>query len=151
MWERQKQMDTSGEPFSILGKDVTFKGIAHFEGIVQLDSSFEGKIHATGTIVVGEHAVVRGSINVGTLICNGKIKGTVNASRKVHLLKQAVLIGEVRTPSLLIEEGAYFKGESNMGAHPFEEDAVPDVTTWPVTVQEPPDARVLPIEGATPH
>ncbi|MCA1957302.1 MAG: polymer-forming cytoskeletal protein [Nitrospira sp.] len=150
MWESKKWMDKpNGEPFTILGKDVVFKGIARFEGVVQLDSRFEGDIHTTGTIMIGEHAVVRGTLNVGTLICSGKIKGTVTASQKIHLLKQAVLIGDVRTPVLLIEEEAYFKGLSDMGTHPFEAEPTADIQTLPVTVEQPEVSPSLLIEGVT--
>ncbi|CUQ68337.1 bactofilin family protein [Candidatus Nitrospira inopinata] len=150
MWESKKWMDRpNGEPFTILGKDVVFKGIAHFEGVVQLDSRFEGDIHTTGTIVIGEHAVVCGTLDVGTLICSGKIKGTVTASQKIHLLKQAVLIGDIRTPVFLIEEGAYFKGLSDMGTHPFEAEPITDTQALPATVEPPELSRSLLIEGAT--
>lgn len=124
MWDSKKRNEhqTDGEPFTILGKDVLFKGIAHFEGTVQLDSCFEGEIHSNGTIVVGEHAVIRGTINAGTLITSGKIQGNVAASGKVQLLKPAVLIGDVQTPTFLMEEGAYFKGFTDMGAHPVVDE-----------------------------
>lgn len=124
MWDSKKRIDhqSDNEPFTILGKDVIFKGIVHFEGTVQLDSCFEGEIHTKGTIVVGEHAVVRGTITAGTLITSGKIQGNVAASSKVQLLKPAVLIGDVQTPSFSMEEGVYFKGFTNMGAHPVVDE-----------------------------
>jgi cytoskeletal protein CcmA (bactofilin family) len=124
LWDNKKRTDqhSDNEAFTILGKDVRFKGIVHFEGTVQLDSCFEGEIHAKGTIVVGEHAVIRGSITAGTLITSGKIQGNVAASNKVQLLKPAVLIGDVQTPSFSMEEGVYFKGFTNMGAHPVVDE-----------------------------
>ena len=124
MWDSKKRLEhqSDSEPFTILGKDVIFKGIVHFEGTVQLDSCFEGEIHTKGTIVVGEHAVVRGTITAGTLITSGKIQGNVAASDKVQLLKPAVLIGDVQTPSFSMEEGVYFKGFTNMGAHPVVDE-----------------------------
>lgn len=124
MWDNKKRTDqhSDNEAFTILGKDVRFKGIVHFEGTVQLDSCFEGEIHTKGTIVVGEHAVIRGTITAGTLITSGKIQGNVAASGKVQLLKPAVLIGDVQTPSFSMEEGVYFKGFTNMGAHPVVDE-----------------------------
>lgn len=124
VWDNKKRAEhhTDSEAFTILGKDVRFKGIVHFEGTVQLDSCFEGEIHAKGTIVIGENAVIRGTITAGTLITSGKIQGNVAASGKVQLLKPAVLIGDVQTPSFSMEEGVYFKGFTNMGAHPVVEE-----------------------------
>lgn len=133
MWESKKRTDYqhNGEQFTILGKDVMFKGVVRFEGTVQLDSCFEGEIHTNGTIVVGEHAVIHGVIHAGTLISSGKIKGNVTASHTVHLLKPAVLIGDVHVPSFLMEEGAYFKGFTDMGSHPWAEESLSIEETFP--------------------
>lgn len=117
MWDTKKKPATEShaEHFTVLGKDVTFKGIVHFQGTVQLDSCFEGEIHTSGVLVVGEHAVIRGTLSVGTLISSGKIHGTVTATQKVQLLKTAVQIGDVQAPTFSIEEGAYFRGLTEMG------------------------------------
>ena len=133
MWESNKRTDShhDEEQFTILGKDVMFKGVVRFEGTVQLDSCFEGEIHTNGTIVVGEHAIIHGVIHAGTLISSGKIKGNVTASQKIHLLKPAVLIGDVHVPSFLMEEGAYFKGFTDMGAHPWVEESLSLDETFP--------------------
>jgi cytoskeletal protein CcmA (bactofilin family) len=137
MWDTKKRTDNQadGENFTVLGKDVTFKGVVHFESTVRLDSCFEGEIHTKGVLVVGEHGVIRGTITTGTLISSGKIRGNVTASDKVQLLKSAVLIGDVHSPSFSIEEGAYFKGLSDMGANPWTDESsqsgetLPDLTT----------------------
>ena len=127
MWETKNRTDrqSNGEHFTILGRDVIFKGIVHFEGTVQIDSNFEGEIHSKGTIVVGEHAVIRGTINVGTLISGGKINGNITATDKVQLLKSGVLIGDVCVPCFSMEEGAYFKGATDMGTHPWIDQSIP--------------------------
>lgn len=119
VWEdNSKKKDSQGdsENFTFLGKDVTFHGVVSFDGMVRIDSHFEGEIHAKGTLVVGEHAVSKGIITAGTLICNGKIKGTITASEKVQLLKSGILFGEVHTASLSMEEGAHFQGLCDMGS-----------------------------------
>ena len=136
MWDTKKQKDqqADGGSFTVLGKDVTFKGIVHFDSTVQLDSCFEGEIHTKGMLVVGEHAVIRGTITVGTLISSGKIHGNITATDKVQLLKTAVQIGDVHSPAFSIEEGADFKGFADMGACSWVDesseslDALPDLT-----------------------
>lgn len=125
MWDtkKPKMKQTDAENFTVLGKDVTFKGVVHFEGTVQLDSCFEGEIHTKGILVVGEHAVIRGTVSVGTLVSSGKIQGTVAAVDKVQLLKTAVQIGDVHTPAFSIEAGAYFKGFADMGPGPMADES----------------------------
>ena len=125
MWDtkKPKNKQTDAENFTVLGKDVTFKGIVYFEGTVQLDGCVEGEIHTTGILVVGEHAVIRGTVSVGTLLSSGKIHGTVAAVDKVQLLKTAVQIGDVHSPAFLIEDGAYFKGFADMGPGPMADES----------------------------
>lgn len=127
MWATKNRADyqSNSEPFTILGKGVSFKGVAYFEGTVQIDCQFEGEIHSKGTIVIGEHAVMRGAITAGTLISGGKIKGNITATDKVQLLKSGVLIGDVCVPCFSMEEGAYFKGVTDMGTHPWIEAPFP--------------------------
>lgn len=124
MWntKQSKIKQTDDENMTILGKNVTFKGVVYFEGTLQLDSHFEGEIHSTGILVVGEHAVVQGDLSVGTLISSGKIQGTITASDKVQLLHTAVQIGNVQAPTFSIEAGAYFKGYADRGPVPPADD-----------------------------
>ena len=123
MWENKKRGEEEGDGnFTVLGKDVTFKGIVHFHSTVQLDSSIEGEIHAKGMLVVGENATIRGTVVAETLVSRGKIHGNVTASGKVQLLKPAVLVGDVSTPSFSMEEGAFFKGSIDMGSNPAAQE-----------------------------
>lgn len=113
------------ENFTFLGKGVDFKGVVHFDGTVRIDGRLEGEIHTTGTLIVGEHAVIKGLISAGTLMTSGKINGTVTASEKIQILKPGILIGDIRTPAISIEDGAHFHGMCDMGAHKWVEDAAP--------------------------
>lgn len=129
MWgtTQRKDHQANDDNFTVLGKDVAFKGVVHFESTVRLDGCFEGEIHTKGVLVVGEHAVIRGAISVGTLISGGKIQGNVTATDKVQLLKSAVLLGDVKSPTFSIEEGAYFKGFADMGLGPSADESLQDI------------------------
>lgn len=123
MWDKKRgEMESDNGNFTVLGKDVTFKGIVHFHSTVQLDSAIEGEIHAKGMLVIGENAVIRGSIIAETIVSRGKIHGNVTASGKIQLLKPAVLLGDVTSPSFSMEEGAFFKGSIDMGSHPVVDE-----------------------------
>jgi cytoskeletal protein CcmA (bactofilin family) len=110
------------EDFTFLGRDVVFKGILTLEGNVRVDGRLEGELHSTGTLTVGEHAVIRGNITAGTLITSGKINGNVVASERIKILKPGIVIGDIRTPAISIEAGAFFHGLSDMGSATWIED-----------------------------
>ncbi len=119
MWKRNGKHNSlrDDETFTFLGKGVDFKGVLHFDGTVRIDCRLEGEIHTKGTLIVGENAVIKGIISAGSLICSGKINGTINAAEKVELMKPAVLIGDVRSPSISMEPEAHFHGMCDMGAN----------------------------------
>ena len=125
------------ENFTFLGKGVDFKGIVHSEGTVRIDGRLEGEIHTKGTLIVGDLAIIKGIISAGVLVSSGKINGTVTAAEKGQLLKSAVLIGDVRTPVITIEDGAHFHGMCDMGANRWDEDQYnAEQTTPPENVHD---------------
>jgi len=128
MWtkkNRDQQVNQDSENFTLLGKGAEFKGIVSFDGTVRVDGRVEGEIHTTGTLIVGEHAVIDGIVCAGVLMNSGRINGTITAIEKIHILKPGVLIGDVRTPVIAIEEGSHFHGMCDMGSsHWNDEQAI---------------------------
>ncbi|HEY6260808.1 MAG TPA: polymer-forming cytoskeletal protein, partial [Nitrospiraceae bacterium] len=97
MWaakERSQQAEQHSENFTLLGKGAEFKGVVTFDGTVRVDGRVEGEIHTTGTLIVGEHAVIEGIICAGVLMNSGKIHGTITAIEKIQILKPGVLVGD---------------------------------------------------------
>jgi cytoskeletal protein CcmA (bactofilin family) len=110
------------DDFTFLGKDVVFKGVLTLEGNIRVDGRLEGELRSTGTLIVGEHAVIRGNIMAGILITSGKINGDVIASERIKILKPGIVVGDIRTPAISIEAGAFFHGLSDMGTGQWIED-----------------------------
>ena len=122
MWGTTEQNDRKRESmmeegaYTFLGKGVDFKGKAKFDGSVRIDGQFDGQIFSQDTLVIGEQGIIKGEITCEILICSGKVDGNIVASQKIQLLKPAVLIGNIRTPSFSVEEGVLFQGTCDMGA-----------------------------------
>src|SRR5690349_16857302 len=112
---------------TLLAKGVELKGEIKVDGTVRIDGKLDGEVHTKGEVIVGEDGVVKGTITAGSLISSGRIKAMVTATERVQLLKTAILIGEVHSPIMVMEEGAKFQGVSDMGA-----------TAWPEEVQKLP-------------
>jgi len=112
---------------TLLAKGVHLKGEIRVEGTVRIDGRLEGEIHTKGQVIVGEEGLVEGLVAAGTVVSSGRIKATVSAVERVHLLKTAVFIGEVRTPVLMMEEGAKMQGTTDMGVSAWP-DELPKLT-----------------------
>ncbi|MBI3356589.1 MAG: polymer-forming cytoskeletal protein [Nitrospirae bacterium] len=137
MWaigEKNAQAGSDNENFTFLGKGVDFKGVVNFDGTIRIDGRLEGEIYTTGTLIVGEHAVIKGIVSAGILMTSGKINGTVTATEKIQIMKPGVLIGDIRTPAISIEDGAHFHGMCDMGAHKWvEEQPTPNTNVHDLT------------------
>ncbi|MBI5344133.1 MAG: polymer-forming cytoskeletal protein, partial [Deltaproteobacteria bacterium] len=93
---------------------MSFEGKLHFENTVRIDGSFKGEISSGGTLVVGEGADIEAEIKVDTAVITGLVKGRVEASNRVELQSPCRVCGEIRTPNLIIGEGALFQGNCVM-------------------------------------
>ena len=97
-----------------LGSDALFKGTLSFEGTVRIDGRFEGIVQTNDTLVIGETGDMQADIDVGILVCKGKLKGTVVASKKIEMHPASKITGNVKTPAMSIELGAVLDGQLNM-------------------------------------
>jgi cytoskeletal protein CcmA (bactofilin family) len=96
------------------GKEVVFEGKMTFEGIFRLEGKFEGEIFESGTLIVGESAVVKGKIDAHTIIINGHVEGDVRAKGRVEIHPTGKLYGNLLTPIFTINEGGFFDGQCKM-------------------------------------
>jgi cytoskeletal protein CcmA (bactofilin family) len=65
-------------------------------------------------LVVGEGAKVSAEITCGTIIVHGEVNGNIRAKNAVELHHPAKMRGNVESPSLMVEKGVIFEGQSKM-------------------------------------
>jgi cytoskeletal protein CcmA (bactofilin family) len=99
---------------NILNSDVEVKGAIKFSGELTFDGKLEGDINSEGTLNLGENAVVKGTIDVGSVVVRGKISGNIIAKDKVDLKAKTELFGDVRASKLVMEEGVTFVGKTEV-------------------------------------
>lgn len=97
-----------------LGEDTVFSGTLSFNGAVRIDGKMDGKINTDDTLIIGENGVLEADIVAGTVICRGKIKGTIKASKRIEIHNNSVVVGAITAPALLVEDGALFDGTCEM-------------------------------------
>ncbi|PRQ03276.1 Polymer-forming cytoskeletal [Enhygromyxa salina] len=99
---------------TILGKGSSFEGKLTFEGTVRIDGRFSGEIQTEGTLIIGESADVQANIRAATVVVQGKVQGDVAASESLSIQAPAKVLGNLSTPNLMIEKGAFFEGHCSM-------------------------------------
>ncbi|MBI4515154.1 MAG: polymer-forming cytoskeletal protein [Deltaproteobacteria bacterium] len=137
--ERPLPVESSdGQAQTHLGKGSRVEGKLTFEGSVRIDGQVEGEVQAQDTVIVGESAVVSAQLIANTLIIKGKVSGDITARKRVELRAPAKLVGNITTPSLVIQEGVVFEGHCSMGSA----EAKSDKTDKKVATIFPKEARV---------
>ena len=97
----------------LLRKDTETKGKINHPGTVQVAGKFSGNIAAV-SIIIENTATVLANIAAEEVMCKGKIRGDIRATKKVKITKEAEVTGDIHTPNLNIEKGALFEGRCSM-------------------------------------
>ena len=119
----------------LLGAGAEFEGKLSFAGTVRIDARFKGSITTNDVLVVGEHARIDAEIVCGTIIVHGEINGNIKAKTAVELRHPARMRGNIESPSIAMEKGVVFQGDSRM--QPAEKNvAQRPVTVAAVTAQD---------------
>ena len=115
MFSKQgKPSQDFGEIRAFLGEGTSFIGTLQFEGTVRLDGRFEGEVSGSDLLIIGQTAAVRAEIQVGSLTVSGRVEGNIVARKRVELLGTAQVTGSVKTPALVVSEGAVLNGTCEM-------------------------------------
>ena len=112
MREPQSPSDTGLN--ALLGPGSVVEGKLSFKGQVRIEGTFTGEITTTDLLIVGETAKVSANINCGSVVVNGEVVGNIKASESIELHKPARVKGDLSAPSLSIEKGVVFEGQSMM-------------------------------------
>ena len=103
-----------GEIRAFLGEGTQFKGVLSFAGAVRIDGQLEGEIVGDEVLIIGEPGQVKAEIEVGTVVVSGRVQGSISAKQRVELLRPSRVTGTIRTPCLVVAEGALFNGNCEM-------------------------------------
>jgi cytoskeletal protein CcmA (bactofilin family) len=103
---------TKTEGFAHIGKSVIIKGELSGSEDLYVDGVVEGTIELqSNSLVVGPNGQVRAKVNAKNVTVQGRVEGNIRAIERVELRKSAVIVGDISTQRVAIEEGAYFKGK----------------------------------------
>jgi cytoskeletal protein CcmA (bactofilin family) len=96
---------------AVLGKSVIVKGQIYSREDLTIDGEVEGTVELQEhRLTVGPNGRVTASIKAREMVVLGTIHGNVETTDKIDIRKDAKLVGDIKTARVVIEDGAYFKG-----------------------------------------
>jgi cytoskeletal protein CcmA (bactofilin family) len=123
---------SSGKIETVIGPNCHVHGTMQSDGGIRIDGVFQGEIDTAGNLIVGESAKVIAEITANNISVSGAIKGNISGNR-VEVLETGRVWGDLTVNSLLLNEGAYLRGQTMMHA-----DIEPPMIEPPKSTQSPP-------------
>ncbi len=135
-------LDTSRGGSAVIGKSVIVKGQIFSREDLTIDGEVEGTVELQEhRLTVGPNGKVMASVKAREIIVLGTIHGNVETTDKIDIRKEAKLVGDIKTARIVIEDGAYFKGNI---------DIVRAEAQRPAAVPKPQPVASTPSSPATP-
>ena len=106
---------------SIIGEGTRFKGEFDLNGLLRIDGDFTGVIRTRGKVLVGQNGRAECTLHAGTVVVGGVVRGEIVSTEKVIILSTGLVLGNISTPRLIVEEGVIFNGSCRImtpGAEP---------------------------------
>ena len=95
---------------SIIGEGTKFKGEFDLNGLLRIDGDFTGVIRTKGKVLVGQNGRAECTLHAGTVVVGGVVRGEIVSTEKVTILSTGLVLGNITTPRLVVEEGVIFNG-----------------------------------------
>ena len=96
----------------MIGRGMVIKGDITSRESLRIDGEVDGTLDVVDCqLTVGREGRVGANASAREIELLGTVRGNLEATSKITIRKGARLIGDLRAPGILIEEGAYVKGK----------------------------------------
>jgi cytoskeletal protein CcmA (bactofilin family) len=98
----------------VIGAKTQFKGEITGAEAVVVEGLVEGSINITGALRVSPGGTVKATVSAQSIVVAGELVGDCHATERVEIEAAGRLAGNIRSPRVVIIEGATFRGNSDM-------------------------------------
>jgi len=105
---------TNTTVYSVIAVGTRIEGTIETDNDIRLDGQLLGDMICHGKLVLGSNAYLKGTIHCVNAEILGKVDADVEVKEVLSLRSQAVLNGQVKASTLMIEPGAVFNGTCSM-------------------------------------
>lgn len=98
---------------TVIDEGILVKGNISGDGAIRVDGKIEGDIELTKGIVLGEKAVVTGSIKSNIIVVHGKLKGNLSC-QYLYVKSTGMIDGDIEVGAFEVELGGKYNGTLRM-------------------------------------
>lgn len=99
---------------SVIGPQIAVRGSLSGEENLIVQGRIEGNVSLAGHMVVTEEGEVEADIDVESIEIRGQFRGDIVASQSITIERGAQVVGNMKAPRVIIEDGARFDGAVDM-------------------------------------
>ena len=100
---------------NVLTQGIEINGSIRFSNDMIIDGKIDGEIISEkGKVTIAENASIKGDVKAGEVKLYGKVEGTITSDR-CELKEKSHLVGDIKTKTLSMEEGATLQGSTQIG------------------------------------
>lgn len=100
---------------TIVGEDTQIKGEIRSSGSLRIDGCLDGNADVGGEVYIGEKSAVKGNVSGKKIVVAGQVNGNVSSVESVEIRKNGKIFGDISGNTLIVNEGASYKGRVTMG------------------------------------
>jgi cytoskeletal protein CcmA (bactofilin family) len=94
-----------------IGKSIVIKGDVSGGGNVYWDGELEGRVELKeNAFVVGPNGRIRANLQAPSILIQGRVDGDLHGFERTELKRSAIIVGDIHTPRIAIEDGASLEG-----------------------------------------
>ena len=102
---------------TFISEGTQISGEMSVEHDLRVEGVIKGSISVGGALVLGPTGRIEGDVVARSVTLAGHITGNIKAQEKLVLEGKSVLMGDLQTRELVIQEGAIFQGRCAMDAN----------------------------------
>ena len=104
----------AGRVSSVIGKKTVVEGTLIGNELLRIDGLVKGVVRSEGKVIIGNGGTVEGKVIANEIFVGGTIKGELFATGKVEANKTGLILGDIHTKCLIVDENAVFEGRCEM-------------------------------------
>ena len=113
---KKKKKKNSNGPMrveTVIGQGTNITGDLYCKGSLRVEGRIEGgEVVAAGDIYIGTDGEITAAVKGRNIVIAGSVHGDVDSKDKLEIVPSGTLIGDIKMSTLVIEDGATFKGKS---------------------------------------
>lgn len=107
---------SSSNALNMIAAGTVIEGEIKSSGDLRIDGTVRGSVLSKSKVVVGPTGLVEGDVFAQNADISGTVKGKTTVNETTFLKNSAKVNGDIVTSKLVVEVGASFTGNCNMGA-----------------------------------